>query len=169
MKTSNKGIELLKRVEGVSNFAYQDSAGYWTIGVGHKLDAKPAKMAITDAEINQLLIKDLIAPEKTVTSSVKVSLKQNQFDALVLFIFNIGSGAFSKSTLLKKLNAGQGVSEEWIRWTRAGGVVVNGLLKRRLVELCLFLNSTEILVDFEDRLSHTVIMDIKQLIGNYND
>ena len=140
MKTSDAGIAFIKRWEGVRLKAYVCSAGVWTIGVGHTAamgDPKPvAGMKITDAEAEQILRRDLAITEAQVETAVKVSLSQRQFDTLVSFVFNVGIGAFRKSTLLKRLNQGdyKSVPSELMKWTRAGGKVVQGLVNRRKAE-----------------------------------
>lgn len=140
MKTSDRGIAFIKRWEGVRLRAYQCSAGVWTIGVGHTAamgDPKPVDgMKITESEADAILRRDLAAIEKDVASCLNVVVSQRQFDVLVSFVFNVGIGAFRKSTLLKKLNAGdyEAVPSELMKWTRAGGKVVQGLVNRRKAE-----------------------------------
>lgn len=140
MKTSDRGIAFIKRWEGVRLRAYQCSAGVWTIGVGHTAamgDPKPVDgMKITESEADAILRRDLAAIEKDVASCLNVVVSQRQFDVLVSFVFNVGIGAFRKSTLLKKLNASdyEAVPSELMKWTRAGGKVVQGLVNRRKAE-----------------------------------
>lgn len=140
MKTSDRGIAFIKRWEGVRLRAYQCSAGVWTIGVGHTAamgDPKPVDgMKITESEADAILRRDLSAIEKDVASCLNVVVSQRQFDVLVSFVFNVGIGAFRKSTLLKKLNSGdyEAVPSELMKWTRAGGKVVQGLVNRRKAE-----------------------------------
>lgn len=105
MKTSSKGIHLISKHEGYRKTAYTDEAGFMTIGYGHKL--LPGEIypnGLTKSEALTLLSKDIVITEKTVKSRVKVKLYQNQFDALVSLVYNIGSGNFSSSTLLRLLN-----------------------------------------------------------------
>lgn len=140
MKTSDRGIAFIKRWEGVRLRAYQCSAGVWTIGVGHTAamgDPKPVDgMKIAESEADAILRRDLAAIEKDIASCLNVVVSQRQFDVLVSFVFNVGIGAFRKSTLLKKLNAGEyeAVPSELMKWTRAGGKVVQGLVNRRKAE-----------------------------------
>lgn len=140
MKTSDHGIAFIKRWEGCHLKAYLCPANVWTIGVGHTAamgDPKPVKgMKITDAEADEILRRDLRTVERDVMAAVKVHLNQRQFDTLVSFVFNVGSGALNKSTLLKKLNVGkyEEVPTELMKWTRAGGRVVQGLVNRRKAE-----------------------------------
>lgn len=138
-KTGRAGIELIKKWEGLRLRAYLCPAGVWTIGFGHTRTAKPG-MVITPAEAERLLLADLRAFEKALTSLVRVRLNQNQFDALVSLIYNIGPTNFARSTLLKMLNAGdyRGAAAQFGRWTRAGGKVLAGLVSRRAEEAALF-------------------------------
>ena len=139
MKTSQKGIDLLELLEGTKLIAYKDSVGIWTIGVGH-IQGVYKGMTITKEKAEELLKSDLQLFEKGI-NDLKLELTQNEFDALVLFTFNLGTGALLKSTLLKKIKAKdiESIKAEWVRWNKAGGKVVNGLTTRREKELNLFL------------------------------
>lgn len=141
MKTSKTGINLIKQFEGTVLKVYKDAVGKDTIGVGHLIKSGESFTTLTQQQAEDLLAKDLIQFEVGVTKAVKVPLKQNQFDALVSFSFNLGIGNLNSSTLLKKLNVGdyQGASSEFERWNKAGGVVLKGLTRRRLAEKELFL------------------------------
>lgn len=145
MKVSAKGRKLLSEREGVRLKAYQDSVNIWTIGVGHTSAAGAPHvapgMAITAAECDEILSRDLAKFEKTVLDAVNVSLAQHEFDALVSFAFNVGGGAFAGSTLLKMLNAGdrKGAADEFRDWTKAGGKKLQGLVNRREGERAQFL------------------------------
>jgi GH24 family phage-related lysozyme (muramidase) len=140
MKTSDAGIALIKRWEGERLTAYLCPASVWTIGVGHTAamgDPKPvAGMKITSDEATAILRRDLASIERDVDAAVNVRLNQRQFDTLVSFVFNVGIGAFRKSTLLKKLNASDydAVPSELMKWTRAGGRTLDGLVNRRKAE-----------------------------------
>lgn len=141
MNTSPRGIELIKQHEGVRYQAYDDGVGVWTIGVGHTKGVMKGD-TIDDAKVDQYLREDLESAEYAVNSMVKVELKQSQFDALVSLVFNIGSGAFSSSTLLKLLNKGRYdmAADQFPRWNMAGGKVLRGLVTRRAAERLLFLS-----------------------------
>lgn len=147
MKTSAAGRAAIKQREGVVLSAYKDSVGILTIGVGHTSAAGPPTvykgMKITAAQADEILSRDLAIFEKGVSQAVKVPLSQNEFDALVSFAFNVGVGAFQKSTLLKELNKGNryGAANELLRWNKAGGKVLKGLTNRRKAERDQFLNS----------------------------
>lgn len=137
---SQSGINKIKKHEALSLTPYKDSAGLWTIGYGHLLKNGEWWDNITEAFAEELLKKDLAIAERAVNDYVLVPISQNQYDALVSFVYNVGAGAFKKSTLLKKLNNGDGsVASEFLRWNKAGGRVVNGLIARREREQALFL------------------------------
>ena len=146
MQTSDKGIALIKEFEGCKLTAYQDSVGVWTIGYGwtKPVDGKPirAGMTIKQETAERLLKTGLVSYESDVSRLVKVDLTQGQFDALVSFTYNLGSRSLSTSTLLRKLNAGDyaGAANEFLRWNKAGGKVLNGLTRRREAERALFLS-----------------------------
>ncbi|MFK7073950.1 lysozyme, partial [Acinetobacter baumannii] len=117
----------------------------WTIGTGTTVYPNGVKVKKGDtctAEQAKTYFKhDLAKFEKTVNESVTVPLNQNQFDALVSLTYNIGSGAFNNSTLLKKLNKRdyQGAADQFLVWNKAGGKVMKGLVRRREAERALFL------------------------------
>ena len=146
MQTSEKGIALIKQFEGCKLTAYQDSVGVWTIGYGwtQPVDGKPirAGMTIKQETAERLLKTGLVIYESDVSRLVKVGLTQGQFDALVSFTYNLGARSLSTSTLLRKLNAGDyaGAADEFLRWNKAGGKVLNGLTRRREAERALFLS-----------------------------
>lgn len=140
MKVSNNGINLVKRFEGLELKAYRDSVGILTIGYGHTHAVKAGDI-ITGEQADAILREDLQVAELTVNTNVKVKLTQGQFDALVSFVFNLGSGNFVKSTLIRKLNAGDyaGSADEFGKWVNAGGKKLPGLVKRRAAEREVFL------------------------------
>lgn len=146
MQTSDKGIALIKEFEGCKLTAYQDSVGVWTIGYGwtQPVDGKPirAGMTIKQETAERLLKTGMVSYESDVSRLVKVGLTQGQFDALVSFTYNLGARSLSTSTLLRKLNAGDyaGAADEFLRWNKAGGKVLNGLSRRREAERALFLS-----------------------------
>src|SRR5690606_37946802 len=109
MKTSKKGIALIKKYEGFRPNAYKCPSGIWTIGWGSTFYANGKKVRpgdiISEIEADGILMKVVSKFEMGVKSFVKSGINQNQFDALVSFSYNVGLGAFSDSTLLKKINA----------------------------------------------------------------
>lgn len=147
MKTSKRGLDLIKAFEELHLIAYLCPAGVWTIGYGAtKVDGKPVKKGMkleSEAQADELLAFDVAAREKTVAKLVKVPLSQGEFDALVSFEFN--TGALAQSTLLTLLNAGDrvGAANQFPRWNKGavGGrkVVLAGLTRRRRDERALFL------------------------------
>lgn len=128
-------------VEGRAYDPYKDVAGVWTVCDGHTGTDIIRGKKYTDRECDRLMWNDLQPVKKTVDSLVKVQLNEYQRAALYSFTYNVGSGAFSKSTLLKKLNAGDqdGACEELRRWVYAGGMKFRGLMNRRDMErsMCL--------------------------------
>ncbi|MFJ1518449.1 lysozyme [Acinetobacter sp. ABJ_C1_1] len=145
MKISSVGIDLIKGFEGLRLKAYDDGVGVWTIGFGtikypNGIRVKP-RDSCTSQQAEDYLRNDLSAFENAVNSLVKAKLTQNQFDALVSFTYNLGETNLSKSTLLKKLNAGdyQGAADQFLVWNKAGGKVMKGLVRRREAERSLFL------------------------------
>ncbi len=135
-----EGLELIQRFEGLRLQAYQDVAGVWTIGYGHTRTARPA-MTITEADARALLRKDVENAEADVTRAARVPLNENEFAALVSWTFNLGGGNLQRSTMLKRLNAGDrdGAAAALTWWNMAGGEVLRGLVLRREAEKTLFL------------------------------
>ncbi|QGG11663.1 lysozyme [Enterobacter cancerogenus] len=141
MKISEHGLNLIKHFEGLRLQAYQCSAGVWTIGYGHTCGVRPGDI-IDEAQAGIFLRQDVAASESTVMRFVTTALNQHQFDALVSFVFNLGSGNFAASTLLKKLNASDyaGAADEFPRWVHAAGKPLLGLVRRREAERNLFMD-----------------------------
>ena len=139
MKLSPQGLEKLRQLEGLRLTSYQCSAGVWTIGYGSTRDVVP-NMRITRQEAEDRLKRDVAKFEEAVNESVQVRLTQEQFDALVLFAFNVGIGAFRKSTLLRELNKENydAVPIQLARWNKVGGKVVRGLVNRRAAEIAMW-------------------------------
>ena len=152
MQVSAEGLELLRDLEGIEREVYRDSAGLPTIGCGHLLtrdELHSGKIQcgdqvirwkdgpLSDAEIDALLNEDTGWAEACVEACVRVQLTQNQYDALVLFAYNVGPNAFRESTLCRLLNHGDyaAVPEQMRRWTKAGGQVIRGLQVRREREI----------------------------------
>ena len=139
MKLGERGTEMLKYFEGCKLTAYQDSVGVWTIGYGHTKGVYDG-MTITQDQAEQMLLSELEEYEGYIENMVTVPLTQNQFDALVVWVYNLGPTNFKNSTLLKELNAGNynAAGQEITRWNKAGGKVLAGLVKRREAEAELF-------------------------------
>jgi lysozyme len=137
---STKGLSLTEQFEGCRLTAYQDQVGVWTIGYGHTGPDVTAGMTISIDAAQALLAKDVSSAADCVNNLVEVTLTQEEFDALVDFVFNLGAGAFRGSTMLRDLNAGDFTSAaaQFDMWDHAGGAVVAGLLRRRQAEAELF-------------------------------
>ncbi|MGF7157640.1 lysozyme [Bartonella heixiaziensis] len=139
-KISKEGLELIKQWEGLRLNAYQDRAHVWTIGYGHTSKAGnpivKKGMCITQEQAEKILCEDLKQFEKAVEKAVRVSLTDEQFAALVSFCYNVGTGAFCNSRLLKKLNQGEyeAVPTELQKWNKVGGKPLQGLANRRAAE-----------------------------------
>lgn len=141
MKTSERGIELIKAFEGLRLRSYQDSVGVWTIGYGHTRGVRQ-DMRITPQQAEEYLITDLSNTETFVMRNLDGEhVNQCQFDALVSFTFNLGPGNLAKSTLLKKVKADPDdatIAGEFEKWCRAGGKYLKGLHRRRKAEAQLY-------------------------------
>ena len=147
-------IDLLERLEGLSNVVYVDSAHKKTIGIGHLLSAEELltskiringqyidySLGLTTKQCMDLCMQDLDRYCEAVDSVVIVDLNENQFDALVIFCFNVGIRAFKESTLARLLNQGDydSVPEQLMRGTKAGGKDSKGLINRRNAEIKLW-------------------------------
>lgn len=145
-KTGKNGLQLIKEFEGFVSKPYLDPIGIPTIGYGatHYVDGRKVKMTdkpISEPEASELLKEMLKGYEGIVIATVKSKINQNQFDALVSFVYNLGGANFRKSTLLKKVNANPmdlTISHEFLKWNKAGGKVMKGLTRRRKAESELY-------------------------------
>lgn len=135
MSIPDAAVELIKRYEGCRLEAYRCPRGVWTIGYGHSGGIREGQ-TITQAEADALLQRDLEYFADGVRRLVRVPITQNQLGALVSLAYNIGLGALARSTLLRKLNAGDydGARAEFGQWVNAGGQRLLGLVKRRHAE-----------------------------------
>lgn len=140
MKTSEQGITLIKQFESLALTTYLDVAGKPTIGWGHLVKPGETFTILTPQQADDLLQKDLAWAEQAINQLVTVTLTQGQFDALVDFTFNLGTGALRSSTLLKRLNEGNYdvAADNFQRWVYAGGNQSAGLVRRRAAEWALF-------------------------------
>ncbi len=146
MHVSPSGVDLICNFEGLRLKAYDDGVGVWTIGFGttkypNGIRVKKGDTCTLD-QAKAYMQNDLKSFEQTVNNTVKVPLNQNQFDALVSLAYNIGTNAFSKSTLVKKLNANdiRGAADQFDVWVNAGGKRMQGLVNRRAREKALFIS-----------------------------
>lgn len=142
MQISFNGINFLKDLEGYRDTAYLDTAGIPTIGYGTiRIDGKPVELGMTCTEPQAVLwlTADLAQAQTAVNKLVTVPLTQNQYDALVSFVYNVGVHAFATSTLRRLLNTKDPhTSDEFDRWVYSGGHVTKGLVARRRSEKSLF-------------------------------
>ena len=139
MKPSQDCIDLVKEFEGFSETAYQCPAGVWTIGYGTTTGVTSG-YTVTEQEAEELLMEDLTESSKAVEELVDIPLTQEQYDALVSFVYNVGREAFRQSTLLRLLNANNiaAAALQFSRWNKSNGKVLPGLTRRRLAERQLF-------------------------------
>ena len=143
MKTSSKGISLIKRHEGLRLRAYLCPAKVWTIGYGHTRSVKSGDV-ITQAQADELLRADISEVEQVVIKE-RLNINQNQFDALVCFVFNVGSVQFKGSTLLRMIKANPAdlrINAEFGKWIYSKGKVLPGLVLRRKDESELYFAKT---------------------------
>ena len=147
MRVSDEGIKLIKHFEGVHKKPYICPAGYWTVGVGH-LISRDAKLpfewfrVLSPGEIDDLLRKDLRRFELGVLRLLgTVQPSQSEFDALVSFSFNLGLGCFQRSTVRSAFIRGdkKRSGEVLLKYRRAGGRILQGLVRRRQAELALLM------------------------------
>lgn len=152
MKISDRGLNFITSFEGYHRrledgrcVAYKCPAGVWTLGYGCTEGIKPG-MIWTEAEAVAALHRELARFEAAVTRLVTVPLNQNEYDALVSFAYNCGEGALKKSTILRRLNAGNraGAARAFAAWNKGGGRVLPGLVRRRREEAALFLEPVEV-------------------------
>lgn len=145
-KLSQKGLELIKQFEGLSLTPYVCAGGINTIGYGNTYYTNGKKVTLQDKPITkqqaeELLKFSLYTYEKAVDSFCRDDISQSQFDALVSFAYNLGTGALQKSTLIKKVNANPKdvtIADEFLKWNKANGRVLAGLTKRRQAEANLY-------------------------------
>lgn len=156
MKTSDKAVKMIKHHEGVRLKPYRCPARLWTVGVGHVIDPAHGRVkyedrmqlaippgwdrTLTNEEVDSILRADLNRFERGVLRLCPGVASQGQFDALVSFAFNVGLGNLQRSTLRMKHNRGdyEGAAAEFLKWSKAGGRVLPGLLKRRKDEAALY-------------------------------
>jgi len=146
MKISDKGLRLIKKFEGLRLEPYLDIVGVPTIGYGNTYYENGTRVDLSDESITEakaeLMLKNILKYyEEGVNMYVKKDINQSQFDALVSFSYNLGVGALQKSTLLKKTNINpcdETIKHEFLRWVKAGGKILQGLVKRRKEEAALY-------------------------------
>jgi len=141
MRFNQTGLDLLRQFEGFRSSPYKDEGGKLTIGYGHLIKLGEKFTVLTQAQANDLLSKDVSIAEAGVRRRVKAELTDNQYAAIVCWVFNLGEANLVQSTLLTKLNAGDfdEVPGEILRWHRVGKKPSRGLIRRRAAEAMLFL------------------------------
>ena len=140
MKTSNQGKNLIKEAEGLRLDAYRCLAGVPTIGWGHTKGVRMGQH-ITVQMAEDMLVED-IGPIERLLNGLRINFRQEQFDALVSWIFNLGAGNFKSSTMYKRIleNANdEEITDQLIKWTYSGKQQLPGLMKRRVAEANLFI------------------------------
>ena len=136
MEYSKQGLALTEQFESCKLTAYQDVKGIWTCGWGHTGPEVVEGYTMTQNQADSQLVMDTLHATSVVNRFVTIGLSQPAFDALVDFVFNVGSGNFEGSTMLKLLNAGnlEAAADEFQKWDHAAGKVIVGLLRRRIAE-----------------------------------
>lgn len=139
-----KAIDLIKKYEGFSTRPYKCPAGVLTIGYGRTINVKPYDITSEEAE-TVWLRKYVKTIADQILAVVKIELSNNQICALIDFVYNLGIGNFKSSTLLRKINQGDfsTAANEFLKWNKAGGIVLKGLENRRIAERMLFLDIAE--------------------------
>jgi len=148
VKISEKGIDLIKYFEGVRETPYKCPAGYWTVGVGHLISRNTVlpsewNRTLSTDEIDALLKKDLVKFENGVLRLLHPKQPtQSEFDALVSFSFNLGLGCFQRSTVRSAFKRGdkKRAGEVLLKYCRAGGRKLKGLIRRRFAEHALLMS-----------------------------
>ena len=146
MKLDENGYKLIQEFEGLSLVPYLCSAKVATIGYGNTFYPSGKKVTMNDNPISLLTAKWMLKETADkfaadVDKLIKSRLTQNQFNALVSFAFNLGVAALGKSSLLKKVNVNPNditITNEFLKWNKAGGKVLNGLTKRRTIEAKIY-------------------------------
>ena len=149
MQVNELGLALIQKCEGFRGRAYRDAVGVWTIGFGHTSMAGAPQvkqgLVVSRDKAMQILAKDVALFAEGVAGLVTVELNDNQFSALVSFAYNVGLGNFRKSSVLTAVNVSDftAVPRRLALWTKAGGRVLPGLVKRRAAEAELFATAVE--------------------------
>lgn len=151
MNISDNGVELIKKHESFRNNVYLCPAGIPTIGYGNTYYENGRKVKMSDPAISKKeglkLLKTIVKQfEDGVNELVEVELNQNQFDAIVSFVYNVGLSAFKNSTLLKRINNNpfdEDIKYQFSRWNKSNGKVLKGLKKRRNSESYLYFTEEE--------------------------
>lgn len=141
LRLSTPGAEFIAHFEGFSPVCYRCPAGYETIGFGHRIRPGETLVRVTYGEALDLLMQDADREAAPVDAALKVAVNTHEADAIISLAFNAGGYAIARSTLVKKLNAGDksGAADEFLRWNKANRKVLGGLVRRRNAERRVFL------------------------------
>ena len=153
MRTSLQGLQLIKDFEGLRLKAYLCPAGVPTIGWGHTIGVRIGE-TITEAQANDYLVED-ITPIEVLLNSQHINFRQEQFDALVSWIFNLGVNAFGGSTMLKYIRdnrSDEEITDQMVRWVNAGKKPLVGLKRRRIAEANMFLGYDKYFLDKDNNI-----------------
>jgi lysozyme len=153
MTISKQGLELIKAFEGCKLFSYRDSVGVATIGYGHTKNVRMGQ-AITQQQADNFLREDLRECEK-VLNALSINFRQEQFDALCSWIFNLGVANFTHSTMLVRMQTNatdEEVTDQLVRWFNAGGKPLKGLKRRRIEEANMFLGREAYYLDSNEQI-----------------
>lgn len=153
MTISRNGLDLIKGFEGLRLTAYKCPAGVWTVGYGHTSCVLP-NMEIDEDEAEAMLLGD-IQPIEELLNILGINFRQEQFDSLVSWVFNLGAGNFRNSTLLAKITSDakdEDITDQMVRWVNAGGKPLVGLKKRRIAEANMFLGRDAYCLDEKNNI-----------------
>lgn len=153
MTTSRKGLQLIKDFEGLRLESYKCPAGIWTIGYGHTKGVKP-NVVIDKSRADDLLIED-IGPIERELNKLGINFRQEQFDALVSWIFNLGLSNFRHSTMLIRISTNandEEITDQMVKWVNAAGKPLVGLKKRRIAEANMFIGYDKYYLDKENNI-----------------
>jgi lysozyme len=153
MTLSRKGLQLIKEFEGLLLGAYKCPAGVWTIGYGHTKGVKQGQV-IDHMQADDYLVED-IGPIEHLLNKIGVNFRQEQFDALVSWIFNLGSGNFQHSTMLKLIISDADdveITDQMVKWVNAAGKPLVGLKRRRIAEANMFLGYDKYYLDDKNNI-----------------
>lgn len=153
MTTSRKGLQFIKEFEGLQLGSYKCPAGVWTIGYGHTKGVKQGQV-IDQSKADDYLVED-IAPAERDLNKLGVNFRQEQFDALVSWIFNLGAGNFNSSTMKKYIVGDctdEQITDQMVKWVNAAGKPLVGLKKRRIAEANMFLGYDKYYLDEKNNI-----------------
>ena len=153
MTTSRVGLRFIKDSEGLRLGAYKCAAGVWTIGYGHTKGVKQGQV-IDQSKADDYLVED-IAPIERLLNDLRINFRQEQFDALVSWIFNLGASAFQRSTLYIRIGTNasdEEITDQMVKWVNAAGKPLVGLKKRRIAEANMFLGYDKYYLDEKNNI-----------------